>query len=93
VALARALGIGASVLYFFLFIPLATVALLVPISISGLGVREQIYLTLFASPAVGLTGPQAIALSLGAYLLDFVNALIGGALYFVAGARGLRRKP
>ena len=92
VALARALGIQASALYFFLFIPLATVALLVPISISGLGVREQIYLTLFASAAVGLTGPQAIALSLGAYLLDFVNALIGGALYFVAGARGLRRE-
>jgi uncharacterized membrane protein YbhN (UPF0104 family) len=89
-ALARALGIQASALYFALFIPIATVALLVPISISGLGVREQIYLTLFASPAVGLTDAQAVALSLGAYGLDFVNAIIGGVLYLGAGAAGLR---
>jgi hypothetical protein len=90
VALARALDVQASALYFFLFTPIASIALLVPISISGLGVREQIYLTLFASPAVGLTGAQAIALSLGAYLLDFINAVIGGVLYLVAGALGLR---
>ncbi|MBI3761091.1 MAG: flippase-like domain-containing protein [Chloroflexi bacterium] len=93
VLLARALGVNVSALYFAMFVPLATVALLVPISIAGLGVREQIYLTLFASPAVGLSGPQAIALSLGAYGLDFVNGMVGGALYLTAGALRLRRKP
>ena len=91
-ALARALGIEAHALYFALFIPVATVALLVPISISGLGVREQIYVTLFASPAVGLAAPQAVALSLGAYGLDTLNGLVGGVMYFVAGAFGLRGK-
>jgi len=88
---ALALGIQAAPLYFALFIPIATVALLVPLSISGLGVREQIYLTLFASPAVGLAGAEAVALSLGAYALDLVTAVVGGVLYFGAGALGLRR--
>jgi glycosyltransferase 2 family protein len=90
--LAAALGIRADALYFALFIPIATMALVVPISIAGLGVREQIYLTLFASPAVGLSPAQALALSLGAYGLDLVNGLAGGVLYFGAGALGLRKK-
>lgn len=90
--LARALGLNVSPIYFALFVPIATISLLLPISIAGLGVREQIYLTLFASPAVGLSGPQAIALSLGAYGLDLVNGIVGGVLYLAAGALGLRKK-
>lgn len=93
VLLARSLGISISAWYFVLFIPVATIALLTP-TISGLGVRETIYVSLFAQPAVGLDPvyavTQATALSLGAWLMEIANGLTGGVLYIVRGAFGLR---
>ena len=89
VFVARAFGLQVSAWYFLLFIPITVLALLVPISIGGLGVRESIYVTLFGQ--VGLTAAQATVLSLGVYSLDVVTGLVGGGLYLVAGLRGLRR--
>lgn len=87
---ARAFGINVSVWTLFLFIPMATAALLVPVSIGGLGVREGIFVTLFAQ--VGVAGSQAVAFSLAWYALDFAMALVGGAIYSGAGLMGLRGK-
>ncbi len=88
--IARAFGMDVSVWTLFLFIPVATAALLVPISISGLGVREGIFVTLFAQ--VGIADSKAVAFSLAWYSLDFAMALIGGVIYFAAGVRGLRKE-
>jgi hypothetical protein len=74
---------------FFLFVPVATAALLVPISISGFGVREGIYVTLFGQ--LGVDPALAVALSLATYSLDFLMGLVGGAVYLAAGVLGLRR--
>jgi hypothetical protein len=87
---AEALGIHVSPWLFFLFVPVATVALLLP-SISGFGVREGIYILLFGQ--VGVNETQAVALSLSAYSIDFAAGVLGGVIYFIAGLTGLRGKP
>ncbi len=84
----RALGLALSPWLFALFLPLAVVALLVPISISGLGVREGIFVALLGQ--VGLSPAPATVLSLGLYSLDLFTGLIGGLLYLLAGLLGLR---
>ena len=85
--MALALGLDVTIGELVLYIPIATVALLIPISVSGLGVREQIYVLLFNR----FTAAQATALSFSAYSLDLFNGLIGGVLYLARGVIGLRK--
>ena len=89
VLVARAFGLQVSAWHFLSFTPIAVVALLVPISIGGLGVREGIYVTLFGQ--VGLSAAQATVLSLGVYSLDVFTGLLGGMIYLLAGVLGLRK--
>jgi len=86
---AEALGVRVSPWLFFLFVPVATIALLLP-SISGFGVREGIYILLFGQ--VGVNETQAVALSLGAYSIDFAAGVLGGVIYLGAGVLRLRSK-
>jgi uncharacterized membrane protein YbhN (UPF0104 family) len=90
VLISRALGLQVSPWVFFMFVPVTTAALLVPISIAGLGVREGMYVALFGPLGVGVA--QAVALSLAVYSLDFLMGLAGGVIYFVGGLLGLRTK-
>ncbi|MGQ0600683.1 MAG: lysylphosphatidylglycerol synthase transmembrane domain-containing protein [Anaerolineales bacterium] len=71
------------------FIPVMTASLLLPISISGFGVREGVAVALFTQ--IGLTAPQAVLLSLGWYAQDMMDGLIGGVIYLAVSALGLRR--
>lgn len=89
VLVARALGVGVSAWVFFMIVPVATAALLVPISISGFGVREALYVSFFGQ--LGVAPALAVALSLATYALDFSTGLAGGVIYFAAGMMGLRR--
>jgi uncharacterized membrane protein YbhN (UPF0104 family) len=91
VLVARALGVNVSAWVFFMIVPLATAVLLVPISISGFGVREGLYVALFGQLGVGPA--LALALSLATYSLDFSTGLAGGGIYFAAGLFGLRGQP
>lgn len=91
VLVGEALGLRVSPWTFFLFVPVATAALLVPITISGFGVREGIYIGLFGE--VGVNQAQATALSLGSYALDFASGVLGGIIYLASGLMGLRRQP
>jgi hypothetical protein len=88
--IAQALGLSLSIWTLFLVIPVITTALLVPISISGLGVREGLFVTLLGQ--VGVTAPQAVVFSLAWYSLDFSSGLLGGLIYLLGGVTGLRRK-
>ena len=88
VLVARALGVDVSPWVFFMFVPITTAALLAPISISGFGVREGVYVTLFGQ--LGVAPALAVALSLATYSLDIVAGLTGGVIYFGAGVLGLR---
>ncbi len=71
-------------------VPVATASLLLPISVSGLGVREGIYVLLFAQ--VGVGQEQALAFSFAYYSIDLFAGLLGGLIYLLAGLIRLRRR-
>jgi len=77
--LAWAVGVRVSPWYFVLFVPIISFTLLLPISLSGLGVREGAYVLLFAQAGVPAT--LALAISLAFYALNVVTGLIGGVMY------------
>lgn len=71
---------------FFIFTPLISLSLTFPISVGGLGVREQTYILLFQ--AVNVTPEIAVAMSLLFYLLTTVLiGLIGGLLFMLDSVR------
>lgn len=77
--LSKALNMSVPIIFFFLFIPLTTLAAMMPISINGLGVRETTYVLLFGP--LNVKPELAIALSLSYYFVNLSLGLIGGILY------------
>ena len=73
----RALGLEIPFAHYVLVIPILSISLLVP-SIGGLGPRELVAQTLFASQ---VSESQAVALSLLVFLLQRISGLIGGPIY------------
>lgn len=71
-----------------LILPIISATLLIPISISGFGVREGVVVLLLAQ--VGLSNEQGLLLSLAWYGLDILDGLYGGLIYFFTGVLGLR---
>ncbi len=82
----RALGQQIELGYFFLFVPIISTLLLLPISLNGLGVREGAYVLLFAS--AGVSRGSAAAMSLTFWSITVATGLIGGVLYAAQGGRG-----
>jgi len=64
---------------YFLYLPIINSLTAVPISFSGFGVREGMYVVMFAQ--VGIPEAQAVALSLLGYLATLVWSLIGGVFF------------
>lgn len=83
--LGQSLNIKISIIFFFLFVPLITLASLMPISFNGLGVREGAYILLFSPLNVDKT--LIITLSLSYYFLNFSLGIAGGILYFLSSFR------
>ncbi len=73
--LSRGLGIDVSLPLFFIFVPLITTFSAVPVSISGLGIREASFVLLFGS--VGVAPRTATALSF-AWFLSIATASLSG---------------
>lgn len=73
-----------------LILPIISATLLIPISISGFGVRETVVVLLLAQ--VGLSNDQGLLLSLAWYGLDVLDGLYGGVIYFITGLLGIRPK-
>lgn len=82
---ARALGLpsGAGPTALLAFVPAILTAQVLPISISGLGVREGLFV-LFLQP-LDVPRSQAIALGLLLYLLNLVVSLFGAPAFAVGG--------
>jgi uncharacterized membrane protein YbhN (UPF0104 family) len=80
---AKALGLPADVgpTALLAFVPAVLIAQVLPISISGLGVREGLFV-LFLQP-LGVPQSQAIALGLLLYLLNLVVSLFGAPAFAV----------
>ena len=85
---ARALNLpsGAGPTALLAFVPAVLTAQVLPISISGLGVREGLFV-LFLRP-LGVPDSQAIALGLLLYLLNLVVSLLGAPAFAVGHSRG-----
>ncbi len=77
--LSKALGLHVSLLPFFLFVPVITLATMLPISLNGLGVQDTGYVILFAQ--VGLPAPVAFSLSLLFHLYRATIGALGGLVY------------
>ncbi|MFH1279698.1 MAG: lysylphosphatidylglycerol synthase transmembrane domain-containing protein [Candidatus Eisenbacteria bacterium] len=88
-AAARAIGIDAPALYFFLFIPIVAVFIALPISINGIGVREGFGVLLFRK--IGISTEAAISISFLAYVIGVLVSLAGGAI-FVLRSREVRKR-
>lgn len=84
---ALALGVRISFWYFLIFIPIISLLLTLPVSFSGLGVREGGYVLLFAR--AGVASPLALAMSLCVYAITVATGLLGGLWYMLEGYKGL----
>jgi uncharacterized protein (TIRG00374 family) len=83
--IARALGLAVPPQAFLLIVPAATVLLLLPVSINGIGAREAVFAWFLGR--YGVPVAEAVAFSWIAYGLVLVQGLLGGLLY------AARRRP
>jgi uncharacterized membrane protein YbhN (UPF0104 family) len=83
---ALSFGIKVSPVYYFLFIPIIAIMATLPISIGGIGLREQTGVVLFT--LVGMTAVQAVAVEFASYLVAIGTSIPGGFLF---AARGMHR--
>ena len=63
-----------------LFVPLLYLAVLLPLSVNGIGVRESVFV-IFAS-SWGIRSGDAVAFSLTVFALNLAGSLIGGLIYW-----------
>lgn len=91
--LARALGIGLGLAPFFLIIPLAVFIMMVPVSINGIGVRENVLVFFLA--ALGVAESTGLAFAWLDYSILLLQAVVGGLVYAIAGRdrRGVEDTP
>lgn len=71
----KALHIDIPLIDYFIFIPIVLIILTLPITINGLGLREALYMTIFAS--YGIPNSSAVSFS---FVADIVFALVIGVL-------------
>jgi len=83
--IAQALGVSLPLSVWFAVVPLVALAMVVPVSINGVGVREG-GLALMLKPA-GVSTDAAVAIGLLWFLATILTGLIGGVLFL------LDRKP
>ena len=78
---ARAMHINAPFLLFLIFVPLINIAVSLPLTINGVGLREGMYYLLFSQ--IGVPMESSITLSLVSLLLYLAMALPGGIVYSI----------
>ncbi|HOU14235.1 MAG TPA: lysylphosphatidylglycerol synthase transmembrane domain-containing protein [Anaerolineae bacterium] len=85
-----AVGMAVKPGFYFIFVPLLSLTLLIPISVGGLGARDWVGQPLFGS--VGVPDAVAAAMTLSVYAVTLAVGLIGFVIYLVEGVAGLVRK-
>ena len=76
----KALHIDIPLIDYFIFIPIVLIILTIPITINGLGLREALYMAIFAS--YGILNSTAVSFSLIADIaFTFIIGIIGGIIY------------
>lgn len=86
-SLVGGLGLDLSLRHLFAIVPMITCMVVLPLTPSGLGVRENLFVWMLAVPLIGVEHTAALSLSLLCTAGSLFWSLIGGAVYV-----GLRRK-
>lgn len=79
--MAMALQIDIPAIYYFVLIPIAMILIMFPISIGGFGLREGIFVALFA--LAGMSTTDAFALGFALSITDLLVSLVGGLVYAI----------
>lgn len=74
-AMANGLGIDVSTSRLVAAVPLSLLAVILPVSVSGLGVRESVYV--FVLGPAGVSASDAVTLSLSIFGLAFIFSVLG----------------
>ena len=75
------LGLKVPTLVLFLTVPVIICISALPITPSGLGVRENLFVFMLAESSIGVPDTSALSLSLLAYAGSFFWSLVGGLVY------------
>lgn len=81
--LSMAMGFDVDLAVFFVFVPVISAVMLIPVTVSGIGLREGSYIFLFGY--VGLSPAQALGMSALSFALDISYSLAGGLVYLKDG--------
>jgi glycosyltransferase 2 family protein len=76
---ARALSLDVPLSAVAVFVPLVSLAGMVPVSVNGLGVREALYILLFGK--IGVSAELAVSLALLYLAVTLISSLPGGLVY------------
>jgi uncharacterized protein (TIRG00374 family) len=79
--LAKGMGLQIPPIALFMIVPIIICISALPITPSGLGVRENLYVYMLSVPALGIGETQALSLSLLAYAGSLFWSLVGGGVY------------
>jgi glycosyltransferase 2 family protein len=79
VLIGTALGLSVPLLAYFIFVPLATIVMMLPVSINAIGLREAVFVVLLG--AFGVSMAEALAFAWLEYGLFLFYGLVGGVLY------------
>lgn len=88
-AVAVSCGVYAPVTYYFIFVPLITLLVMLPVSINGIGVREGSFVAFFA--LVGVPASEAFIVSFGVSVLTTLITAAGGFFYMFDNGLAVRR--
>ncbi len=80
-AVALGLDLRVSPVALFVMVPMITCVSALPITPSGLGVRENLYVLMLSTPEIHVSATSALSLSLLAYAGNLLWSLIGGIVY------------
>ncbi len=87
--LSKSINIDIAISYHFIFIPIITVISMIPISFSGVGLREYSFLHFYS--IAGLTEEKAVTLSLLWFIIMIITGLIGFLFYIKIGTKKIEK--
>jgi glycosyltransferase 2 family protein len=77
----KALGIDIHWMLYFAIIPVSILILMIPASINGIGLREQVFIFLFGN--IGVSTVLAVSLAWIAFGIALFQAVIGGVVFAI----------
>ncbi len=82
--IALSLGLDIQLIYFFIFVPLVSIVTIIPVSISGIGVREGAYVKLLST--IGLAPANSFSISILSFSLSLWFCIAGAIIYTIKGS-------